>query len=762
MDMIDDDLKAFLIEGYETLNQLEEDVVGLEQESANQELMHQIYRALHTLKGNCGFLGLTTLESVAHAGENLLSQLRDHKLVLNSEITSALLKMIDAIRYILKTLESTGQEGDADFQALKVTLDQLQAGEAATPPASTPTAIPPTLSTPLSLAEEMESEAVVPSPPTPSALESAGGAPEPETTASGLEAPASITDSAIRVDVALLDTLVNLVGELVLCRNQILEFANNNANSVLVDTSQRLNLVTTELQEGVMKTRMQPIRNIWGKFPRVVRDLAQSLQKQVHLEMIGEDTELDKTLLEAIVAPLTHLVRNCVDHGIEQPATRLAAGKAAQGQLVLRAAHESGYVTIEIADDGAGINVEQLKLKALEKDLITLEQATRMSDQELLNLIFLPGFSMAKQITNLSGRGVGMDVVRTNIEKIGGTLDVRSQRHVGTTFKLKIPLTLAIIPTLVVTCCGERYAIPQVNLLELVRLEGEQAEHSVEMVHGAPVYRLRGNLLPLVYLQQELGLEQSVSSPQQEALTEQALNIVVLQTAEKPFGLVVDQINDTQEIVVKPLGKQFKGITCYAGATIMGDGRVAIILDVPGLAQRVHLVSDEPQDVIAGDKTESQVQQASLKTLLLCQGPNNRNLAIPLSGVARLEQFRRNAIERAGDQDVIQYRHQILPLIYLSTIFAAGGEPSPTQQIGETLQLVVVSRDNSTEEANIVGLVVDQIEDIVAEQLTITGPATEDCISCTAVVQNKIIEILDIETIAQQVASERSRQLISI
>ena len=758
MDRIDDDLKAFLIESNEELTQIEADLLVLERDPEDQELMHRIYRVLHTLKGNCGFLGLTMLEAIAHGGETLLSRLRDRQLSLTPEIISALLNMKDAVQIILANLESTGQEGEAHFTELRDTLDRLQAGEApepsltmAEPPAPLPSTPPPS-----------QSASIPPSsaPPSPNVTPTEPAEVRPAPASGDLKShAASFTDSTIRVQVALLDKLVNLVGELVLCRNQILEFANSQSDSTFVDTAQRLNLVTTELQEGVMKTRMQPIRNVWGKLPRLVRDLCQSLNKQVHLEMVGEDTELDKTLLEAIADPLIHLVRNCIDHGLESPQTRLAAGKPAQGQLLLRAAHESGYVTIEISDDGAGIDVEQLKLKALEHDHITLDQAANMSDQELLNLIFLPGFSMAERVTNLSGRGVGMDVVRTNIEEIGGTIDVYSQRYTGTTFKLKIPLTLAIIPTLVVTCGTERYAIPQVNLLELVRLEGEQAHHGVEMVHGAPVYRLRGHLLPLVYLKQELGLDQQSprsSARTSEAQTDETFNIVVLQTAEKPFGLVVDAINDSQEIVVKPLGKQLKGISCYAGATIMGDGHVALILDVPGLAQRAHMV-DEPQEgVSTGDTAELQHQQTDLQTFLLCQGPDDRRLAIPLSRVARLEQFNRSSIEQAGNQDVLQYRQQILPLLYLSTIFAGDGKAGQVPITGATLQVVVISTQGDNHQSHNVGLVVEQIRDIVAEQLTITSPATQHGIACTAVVQNKIMEILDIEAIAAMVAADQS------
>jgi len=777
---IDEDLKAFLVEGTETLNHLEGDLVVLEQHPDDPELMNRIYRALHTIKGNCGFLGFEKLESIAHAAENLLSRLRDRELTLIPAIANALLQVIDAIRQILVTLESTGAEGNTDFSALIETLEQLQApGKSSTRPdpehqdpedttepiiwlATTPeqkTSIPNKTIAPVPVRppENLPTPAQEQTSPLPQNTDNAPGSPTPPigeqpqlketSTPSGKTSPSSsIADSAIRVNIDLLDKLMNLVGELVLCRNQILEFANRQSNTTLLDTSQRLNLVTTELQEGIMKTRMQPIRTIWNRFPRVVRDLSLSLNKHVHLEMEGEETELDKSLIEAIADPLTHLVRNAIDHGIEMPQIRADAGKPVEGRLFLRAFHESGYVNIEIADDGAGIDAETLKVKAVQQGTIASERAALMTEQDMLNLIFLPGISTAKHITNLSGRGVGLDVVRTNIEKIGGTIDLSSQRNRGTSFKLKIPLTLAIIPTLVVSSGGERYAIPQVNLLELVRLEGDRALQRVEMVHGAPVYRLRGNLLPLVYLNRELKLQDGAAAPPlQVKVEEDVLNIVVLQAAEKPFGLVVDTINDTQEIVVKPLGKQLKGISCFAGATIMGDGKVALILDVQGLAQSAHMVSDKDRDSTLGmDQGQTQPVSDHRQMLLLCQGPDRRRLAIPLSGVARLEQFPRNKIERLGNQSVIQYRDQILPLIHLSAVLSNHSNNTLSHNADTDLvQVVVVSTSNQVT----VGLVVEQILDIVEEEITVRGPATCQEVECSAVVQGKVTEILSLERV---------------
>jgi two-component system chemotaxis sensor kinase CheA len=377
---------------------------------------------------------------------------------------------------------------------------------------------------------------------------------------------------------------MNLVGELVLTRNQILQFNARQEDTTLNTTSQRLNLITTELQAGVMKTRMQPIGVVWNKLPRLVRDLATSSGKQIQLEMDGADTELDKTIIEAIKDPLTHIVRNCCDHGIEKPEARLRAGKPAGGTLSLRAFHEGGQVNIEISDDGGGVNLQRVKEKALEKGLVRPDQIERMSEREVLGLIFLPGFSTAPKVTSVSGRGVGMDVVKTNIEKIGGAADLASRVGEGTTVKLKIPLTLAIIPGLVVKNGGERFVIPQVSLLELIRLETDSGKSSIEWIHGTPVYRHRDRLLPITYLSQVLGQGATQNSD--------AINIVVLQAEDRQFGLVVDDIQDTQEIVVKPLGKQLKGLSCYAGATIMGDGRVALILDVLGIGQLSGVVQE--------------------------------------------------------------------------------------------------------------------------------------------------------------------------
>ncbi len=551
----------------------------------------------------------------------------------------------------------------------------------------------------------------------------------------------SAVDTSIRVDVHLLDSIMNLVGELVLTRNQIMQHAAGDPSAALTATSQRLNLITSDLQEGVMKTRMQPIRNVWSKFPRVVRDLTAACGKRATLVMEGEETELDRTILEAIKDPLTHMVRNSVDHGIESAGDRLAAGKPPEGTLKLRAYHEGGQVNLELADDGRGIDIERVKEKAVERGLLTREKASRMSEREAQQLIFLPGFSTAQTVTNVSGRGVGMDVVRTNIEKIGGQVDIQSVFGAGTTLRIKIPLTLAIIPALLVTVDGCRFAIPQVSLIELVRLEGARARNAIETVHGAAVYRLRGHLLPLVDLRGELCLS---PRPEHEALDDHTLNIVVLQADDRQYGLIVDAVNDTEEIVVKPLSQQIRDIPVYAGATILGDGRVALILDAIGIAKRADVL-DEHHAAARPNEAESpigELRSGDLETLLLLDLDDNR-AAIPLSSVARLEEIPFEEIESSGDYLVTQYRDRIMPLVWLGRAKRRPG--TGAVEPGERLQVIVHAAGDQH-----VGLVVDRIQDIVDARIQIERTTHRQDTLGSAVVQGRVTDLLDVAGIVHR------------
>jgi two-component system chemotaxis sensor kinase CheA len=562
--------------------------------------------------------------------------------------------------------------------------------------------------------------------------------PDPPPTEPAEARGPAVADTSVRVDVGLLDRLMTLVGELVLARNQVLQFSTTQDDAPFLGTVQRLNLLTTDLQAGVMKTRMQPVGTVLGKFPRIVRDLAVACGKQVRLDLDGQETELDRTIIEAVRDPLTHLVRNAVDHGIEPPAERAARGKPAEGRLHLSAAHEGGKVVIQIADDGGGIDPARVRDKAVRAGLVTPEAAARMSDRELVDLVFRPGFSTADRITHFSGRGVGMDVVRTNVEAIGGTVDLDSRPGRGTTVRMKIPLTLAIIPALTVTTGGDRYAIPQVSLLELVRLDREQ----VEFIHGAPVYRLRGNLLPLVYLDRQLQVEPARRDGGE-------VNVVVVQADDCPFGLVVDDIHDTEEIVVKPLQKQLKGIAAFAGATIMGDGRVALILDVLGLAQRAGVVAGA-RDRARAEKPASAVAAGDRQTVLLFATPGGGRMAVPLAQVARLEEFPRSAVERVGGRDVVQYRGEILPLVHVARALRGkrrnGARPNG-KPAGETVQVVVYAGEGRP-----VGLVVGRILDIVEETIAARSPAGRPGVRFTAVVQDRVTEFLDVEAVIRSAA----------
>jgi two-component system chemotaxis sensor kinase CheA len=624
-------IREFLVESHENLSRLDQKLVELEKHPHDADLLSSIFRTIHTIKGACGFLAFSALEAITHQAETLLSQLRDGQRELTPALVSLILETVDATRQVLAAIERTGKEGTENFADLtdRLRMAALLKGGVENHAGQGHRSGNVAVALPEAAAEKVPAEA------------HEDGQPEKD-----VARPSAAVDANIRVGVGLLDKLMDLVGELVLTRNQILQFNIEREDPALNATSQRLNLITTELQEGVMKTRMQPIGVVWNKLPRVVRDMATTLGKQIQLQMDGAETELDRTIIEAIKDPLMHLIRNSCDHGIELPEARSRAGKSPQGILTLRAYHEGGQVNIEIGDDGAGIDVARVKQKAIENGLLRQDQAEKLNDREALGLIFQPGFSTAKTVTNFSGRGVGMDVVKSHIEKIGGVVDIFSRPGEGATVKIRIPLTLAIIPGLVITSGGERFVIPQVSLLELIRLESEQSGKHIEYVHGTPVYRRRGSLLPIAYLNRILGLKASEQ--------DDAVSMVVLQAEDRQFGLVVDGINDTQEIVVKPLGKQLKGLTLYAGATIMGDGRVALILDVLGIGQRSGVLAEFLEQARPSGQARAQAEIEQQRLLLFRAGSFAR-LAVPLSLVARLEEFPQTAIEHASGGQVVQY-----------------------------------------------------------------------------------------------------------
>ncbi|NHC35721.1 chemotaxis protein CheA [Scytonema millei] len=770
---IDDDIKAFLDESYENLNQIEQVILDLEGNSANSEHLTRIYRALHTIKGNCGFLPLPKLESVAHAGENLLGKLREQHFNLNPQIASTLLQTVDAIRQILTQVEATGNEGDGDYAALIAALQGAGVGNRESGVGGK-----------RAEGDKGEGRAILAtshqSLVTDNCQPSAVNNQLPTT---DYQLPTTNpSDSTIRVNVELLDRVMNLVGELVLARNQMVQFAETVADSDLTATCQRLNRVTAQLQEEVLKTRMQPIATIWQKFPRVVRDLAIASGKQVQVEMNGADTELDRTILEAIKDPLTHIVRNCIAHGIETPEIRSSRGKSIQGKLALSAWHEGGTVKIEISDDGNGIDPQQLKQQAQKLGILSAVEAEKIGEAEALNLIFVSGFSTAAQVTNLSGRGVGMDVVKTNLAAIDGTVEVNSQVEQGTKFKLKIPLTLAIIPALVVYSGNHRFAIPQASIQELEQLEVEASLLEIETFYDIPVYRLRGKLLPLVYLNQTLQLQAARADAE-------IINIVVINADNYYFGLVIDEIQDIQDIVVKPLGKQLRDVSAFAGATILGDGKIAFIIDAVGLANCAGVTSQLQQQLAIATATVLEERTGDRQSILLFHGGSGARMGLLMSQIFRLEEFDPNAVEIVADRPVVQYRNTILPLIYLDRIFgnsdfpesrspqpplprgakspqlasdvSEGQSPQPplsrgaifpqsleregTNEQDDKLQVIVVELDRERS----LGLVVECILDIVEEPLAIAGHATRSGILYLAAIQGQVTEILDLHTIVQ-------------
>lgn len=743
-------IREFLVESHENLSRLDRELVELEQHPRDAGLLASIFRTIHTIKGTCGFLGFETLESITHQAETLLSQLRDGQRQLNPELVSLILDTVDATRQVLAAIEASGEEGPGRFEAL---TERLRA--AAQAPAKAPKIPERVVEREQATDRGMTSAPEKTEPKSESAIDPVkpgAASPDPDAAKSS-----AVADANIRVGVGLLDKLMDLVGELVLTRNQILQFNTEREDAALNATSQRLNLITTELQEGVMKTRMQPIGMVWNKLPRVVRDMAVALGKQIRLEMDGAGTELDRTIIEAIKDPLVHLVRNACDHGIEPAEARLRAGKPAEGTLTLRAYHEGGQVNIEIGDDGAGIDVARVRQKAIEKGLLGPEQAAKLSERDALNLIFLPGFSTAKTVTNVSGRGVGMDVVKSNIEKIGGAVDVFSRPGEGSTVKLKIPLTLAIIPGLVITSgnCrsapragsghGERFVIPQVSLVELIRLEDQNSSTQIEQVHGTPVYRRRGSLLPIAYLNQVLGLDsQSYST---------VVNIVVLQAEDRQFGLVVDGISDTQEIVVKPLGKQLKGVTVYAGATIMGDGKVALILDVLGIGQNSGVLAEAREQTREAAAAHKPATESERQRLLLFRAGSFDRLAVPLSLVARLEEFPRSSVERAGGCQVVQYRDRILPLIPLREVLESGaadpGGLSAPVEAADPVQVIVFNDGDRS-----VGVLVDQILDVAEEAVTVRHGTARKGLLGSAVVGKRLADFLDLNYVLHAAARD--------
>ncbi len=761
---MDEIITEFLIESAEGLDQVDQDLVALEEDPANPDTIGRLFRVIHTIKGTSGFLGFEKLEHVAHVGETLLSLLRDGAKSVDVATITGLLHMVDAVRKVLRNVEGTGAEGDEAHEDVVEELTHLaQRGRGAAAPSPIAPAPPATAAEAAADAEDAEDEpeadderpvethrpASVPEAPARQPPAAARPAASAE---SGNSGGSSVSNSSVRVTINLLDDLMRLVGELVLARNEILQRCKPEQKQ----SFQQLNIVTSELQEAVMKTRMQPIQQIWNKLPRVVRDLSNACGKKARLELEGKDTELDRSLLESMKDPLTHIVRNAIDHGIEKPEDRLRAGKPEEGCLLMRAFHESGQVIIEVTDDGRGIDAEKVRAKAVEKGLITAEAALAMEEREAINLIFAAGLTTAAQVTNISGRGVGMDVVKSNIEKIGGLVELSSQFGSGTTLRIKIPLTLAIIPALIVSCRGERLAIAQVNLVELVRLSDRGEAGGIEMVGDAPVFRLRGRLLPLVFLSEVLEIESREPDPTTVADS----NVVVVQADGCLFGIVVDEIRNTEEIVVKPLGNHLKDARIYAGATIMGDGRVSLILDVIEIGRQRRLMNERVNSTAV---TKVSTEAAGGQSLVIFTLDERHRMAVPLEHVARLEELPLEDVEWTGEQSVIQYRGEIMPLILIADVLEGRSswrsvtDKRSVLTDGNQIPTIVVFHGERR-----VGLVARRIIDITQAPVTSRSEPARPGVIESIVIQGRVTEVLDVPVVVQAATGERALEAFAI
>ncbi|MCG7360671.1 chemotaxis protein CheW [Roseomonas sp. ACRSG] len=711
---MDDLLADFLTETNEGLATLDVALLTLEKAPDDRPTLSEIFRSVHTIKGTCGFLGLSRLEKVAHAAENVLGKYREGSLKVTPAGITLILSAIDALKGIVAGLEATGSEPQGDDSALIAALDAAWRGGAVAAPE--PVVDPfeaVEILAPEAVAESLPCEPVASAPAAPAV---AGGAPAAG--GAGVAPP-----QTIRVSVDVLEDLMTLVSELVLTRNQLLQLVRARGDSALTVPLQRLSHITSELQEGVMKTRMQPIGNAWQKLPRIVRDLANELGKKIELVMKGADTELDRQVLELIKDPLTHMVRNSGDHGLETPEQRRAAGKPEMGRITLNAYHEGGHIIIEIGDDGRGLSVEKIKAKVLSQGLTTEAELAGMSEREIQHFIFRAGFSTAAAITSVSGRGVGMDVVKTNVEKIGGTIELRSVEGRGTTFFIKIPLTLAIVSALIVEAGRERFAIPQIGVVELVRAGGGGS--TIERIDQTPVMRLRDRLLPLVSLSKLLKLDDA-----EEVREEDAGFVVVTQVGPNVFGIIVDKVFDTEEIVVKPVAPILRHVTMFSGNTILGDGSVIMILDPNGIARATGVGADGPVEDAARAALVG-ARSGERTALLLFRAGDETPKAVPLGLVARLEDLPAASIELSGSQPLVQYRGKLMPLVPMS------GHWMPPQP--GTRQAVLVFSDQH----RAMGLMVDAILDVVEEHLDIEGSHDRPGFLGSAVICGKVTDVMD-------------------
>ena len=697
MDSDESVLAAFLEESRENLDTFDQDLMALEAGDDVDERMGRLFRALHTIKGTCGFLALPRLETLAHAGESTLGELRDHRLRPTPAVVRALLELGDRIRDVLGRIDAGGGRDEPLEDGDRVALDALRRAT---------------------------------SPSSPGPVEGTPEHPVP-----GWERRRR-PDSSLRVDTSLLDRLMNLVGELVLARNHMLDRATTTPDSRLQAATDQLDRVTAQLQDAVSRTRLQPIATLVAPLPRLVHDLSAELGKEVSLVVEGEQTLLDKAVLDAVRDPLTHLVRNAVDHGIESPAVRLAGGKLPRGSVVLRAFSAGGQVAIEVEDDGAGIDLDALVSRAVELGVVTADEASRLGEREVSDLLFHPGLSTRTEVTSISGRGVGADIVRAGVGRVGGTVEVTTRPGLATVFRIRIPITLAIISALLVVVDGTTYAIPQSHVLEVVQVFDGADSSLLTMMSGSPVLRLRGALVPLVDLATALG---------RDAEERIDPHVVVVEVDGQRIGLLADSVRDTGQIVVKPLGASLGWIPAYAGATVLGDGSVALILDLPGLT-----VSSGVRDLPAGTTHEpaatASASAGRLRSYLMLRAPDDGAMAVPLDRVVRLHEFAAEDIEPYGLHYAVRYGDDILPLAVVAELVPERRSEDRVRLPTTGARVPVVVCHSAQGE---VGLVVAQIVDILQTEVKPAYNATRDGVAEAVLVGDRIAEVLDVDRLVQ-------------
>mgnify|MGYP000113688842 CR=1 FL=1 len=716
---MDDIIRDFISETFENLQELEQVVLTLESEPENMELIRNAFRILHTIKGTCGFLGFYRMQTVAHRAENVLSKMRDGELRVSSLITSSLLVALDTIRQIADGIESKGAEPNGNDHDLLHALDQCLTSQIVSSPINEEGKLSEESEEANTPAHDPEPEPALKPHQILPTLPEEKTAPDIKTNSLSKEEDRSTahTNQSIRINLEIVDNLMALVGELVLTRNQLFQQKEemeipSTQNNVLT----RLSHLTTELQQNIMKTRMQPIETAWTKLPRLVRDIARELGKKINVKQIGSDTELDRQVIELIKDPLLHMVRNSADHGIEMPNVRRTCGKNETGTITLKSYHHGGHIVIEITDDGKGIDPEIIRRKAIEKDVISVSEAERMSSEQILQVIFKPGFSTAEQVSNVSGRGVGMDVVRSNIEKLGGTIEMQSIKGEGSSFIMKIPLTLSIISVLLVSVSGQHFAIPQLAITEILSFK-KKSSQPIEAIQDKPLLRWRNQLLPLIYLDEILAIHDDVEKS--------AHNIIVTQIGHQHFGFIVDSIHDSQEIVVKPLSRKLKKISTFSGSTILGNGEVVLILDPNNFDLQLDPTNASPFE----SKESPNAEKVRESTIILIFKSDQKTKAVPLALVSRIDEIQAKDIQNIYGQHIFRHRDQLIPLMDFTN----------TDVDPETFLPILIFTDRGYKLA----LKIDEIMTIVEDSTEIQLESSNSETLGTAIIANTPTIIID-------------------